>query len=165
VLQEFYAQASSTSFVQVEHKALRNEPSTWQGDYQGSQGAGAGVINMLEVVQTDFARLETDTTTGEGTEAKLYQQQKLDMAVSKAKKEKAVEHKGLDLQKNEQELTVKTADLESKKVELSAAEQYYETLKPSCIDAGMSYKERAARREEEIQSLEDALRILDGESL
>jgi len=161
VLQEFYVQASSgesgLDFIQVENQALRNQPSV-------QAGAGAGVIHMLEVVQTDFARLETDTTSGEATEAKLYQEQKQDMAVSKAKKEKALEHKKIDLQKNQQEVTVKTADLESKKVELSAADQYYETLKPSCIDSGMSFKERAARREEEIQSLQDALRILDGES-
>ena len=35
-------------------------------------------------------------------------------------------------------------------------------LKPSCVDAGVSYEDRVARRKEEIASLEEALEILNG---
>ena len=31
---------------------------------------------------------------------------------------------------------------------------YYDKLKPSCVDAGVSYEERVERREAEIQSAE-----------
>ena len=43
--------------------------------------------------------------------------------------------------------------------------RYYEKLKPSCVDAGLSYEERVKMREEEIQSLQEALRILSGEDI
>lgn len=33
-------------------------------------------------------------------------------------------------------------------------------LKPTCIDTGMSYEERVARREDEIESLKKALCVL-----
>ncbi len=39
---------------------------------------------------------------------------------------------------------------------------YYEKLKPSCVASGISYEERVKRREEEIQSLQEALKILTG---
>ena len=32
----------------------------------------------------------------------------------------------------------------------------------SCVDAGVSYEDRVARRKEEIESLQEALRILNG---
>jgi len=56
-------------------------------------------------------------------------------------------------------------DLSSTQTELDAAMQYYEKLKPSCVDSGLSYQERVGRREEEIQSLKEALRILEGEDI
>ena len=35
-----------------------------------------------------------------------------------------------------------------------------EKLKPVCVDSGMTWEERTARREQEISSLKEALRIL-----
>ena len=35
----------------------------------------------------------------------------------------------------------------------------------SCVDAGVSYEDRVARRKEEIESLQEALRILNGEDI
>merc|ERR550537_299010 len=54
-------------------------------------------------------------------------------------------------------------DLATTKEELAAAMDYYEKLKPSCVDAGVSYEERVARRKEEIESLQEALKILSAE--
>merc|ERR1712232_1030635 len=34
-------------------------------------------------------------------------------------------------------------------------------LKPTCVDTGMSYEERVARREDEIESLKKALCVLE----
>ena len=42
---------------------------------------------------------------------------------------------------------------------------YYEKLKPSCVDSGVSYEDRVARRKEEIQSLQEALKILNGDDI
>ena len=42
---------------------------------------------------------------------------------------------------------------------------YFDTRLPSCIDAGVSYDDRVARRKEEIESLQKALRILNGEDV
>ena len=38
-------------------------------------------------------------------------------------------------------------------------------VRRSCVDAGVSYEDRVARRKEEIESLQEALRILNGEDI
>merc|ERR1719230_233387 len=64
VLQEFYAQASSaTAFVQQDPAS--DAPATFSKPYTGMGGSSTGVVGMLEVIQSDFARLETETTTAE----------------------------------------------------------------------------------------------------
>jgi len=60
---------------------------------------------------------------------------------------------------------VKSQDLEGTQKELDAALAYFDKLKPSCVDAGVSYEGRVTRRKEEIQSLQEALRILNGEDI
>ena len=41
-----------------------------------------------------------------------------------------------------------------------AALDELDKLKPVCVDSGMTWEERTARREQEISSLKEALRIL-----
>merc|ERR1712050_101268 len=88
-----------------------------------------------------------------------------DSKVDKEAKTKDIEHKTAKKQDEEQALTVKREDLEGTQKELDAALAYFDKLKPSCVDAGVSYEDRVSRRKEEIESLQEALRILNGEDL
>merc|ERR1719231_1747487 len=51
-------------------------------------------------------------------------------------------------------------DMESQTELLITAIEELIELQPACIDTGMSYEERVARREQEIESLKKALCIL-----
>jgi len=86
-------------------------------------------------------------------------------AVDKTSKDKEARHKGFKLTRRTRALNQAKNDLEGTQEELDAALAYYDKLKPSCIDTGLSYADRVARRKEEIQSLQEALRILYGEEL
>ena len=69
---------------------------------------------------------------------------------------------GLEPNAQQAEKLARRGELEK---ELAAAMDYYDKLKPSCVDAGVSYEDRVARRKEEIESLQDATKILSGEDL
>jgi len=88
-----------------------------------------------------------------------------DSNVAKAQKQADIESKTGSKQNREQSLEEKRSDLGGTQKELDAALQYYEKLKPSCIDSGISYDDRVARRKEEIDSLQQALQILNGEDV
>mmetsp|Transcript_33679 Transcript_33679/g.71322 ORF Transcript_33679/g.71322 Transcript_33679/m.71322 type:complete len:660 (-) Transcript_33679:58-2037(-) len=160
VLKDFYAKAGeATALVQQEPPEIFDKP------YQGMGGESGGVIGMLEVIQSDFARLETETKAAESQAQAVYDKFTEDSSVDKAAKQKDVEYKSNKKESESEELLEMKADLESTQKELDAALRYYEKLKPSCVDAGVSYEERVARRKEEIESLQEALRILNGEDI
>jgi len=158
VLKEFYAKAAeATSFVQ--------QPEVFDEPYKGMGSENGGVVGMIEVIQSDFARLESETSASEAEAQKQYDEFMSDSSVDKAQKTKDIEHKSGKKQNHEQALQEKKTDLDGTQKELDAALAYYEKLKPSCVDAGVSYEDRVARRKEEIESLQEALRILNGEDI
>merc|ERR1719379_1548905 len=54
ILKEFYAKAATAT-------ALLQEPEIFDKPYKGMQAESGGVIGMLEVIASDFARLESET--------------------------------------------------------------------------------------------------------
>merc|ERR1719388_501665 len=161
VLKEFYEKAAeATALVQV-----KQQPEIFDAPYTGMGGESGGVVGMLEVIQSDFARLETDTKAAEAEAQRQFDEFTSESAVNRASMTKDVEHKTTTKTNNEGALTSKKADLEGTQHELDAALAYYDKLKPSCVDAGVSYDDRVARRKEEIESLQEALRILNGEDI
>jgi len=166
VLQEFYGKAAgATALLQRRQTPDEDLPATWDSAYTGMGGSSKGVIGMLEVIQSDFARLEASTSTDEDQAQREYDTFMEESAVNKAVKEKEARHKGFDLTRTIRALGDNKKELENTQEELTAAMDYYDKLKPSCIDAGVSYGERVEKRKEEIQSLKEALKILEGEDL
>jgi len=158
VLKEFYAKAAeATAFVQ--------QPEIFDAPYKGMQSENGGVVGMLEVIESDFARLESDTKAAEATAQKEYDEFMTDSKVDKSEKSTDIEHKTAKKQDESQALTTKKEDLEGTQKELDAALAYFDKLKPSCVDSGVSYEDRVARRKEEIESLQEALKILNGEDI
>merc|ERR1719409_1874606 len=91
ILKEFYDKAATaTAMVQVQG-GQSPMPETFDEAYTG-QSSG-GVLSMLEVCQSDFARLEADTTSGEDAAAKEYDAFMSDSAVDKATKTATMKHK------------------------------------------------------------------------
>merc|ERR550514_533117 len=161
VLEEFYAKAAdATSLAQMDQpEGISDKP------YTGMGGASGGIIGMLQVIESDFARLETETSSSEEQAEEEYTKFTDDSAQDKAVKNMDLENKGKDKTTAESDLVTTKSDLDATQKELDAALAYYEKLKPSCVDAGLSYEDRVRMREEEIQSLQEALKILSGEAI
>jgi len=155
VLKEFYAKAGeATSLIQSD------APETFSEPYTGMGGESGGVIGMMEVIQSDFARLQAETEAAEEAAKAEYEEFMEDSQVDKATKSKTAEHKTGKKQTKTQELTASEGDLQGTQKELDAANAYFEKLKPDCLDTGASYAERKQQREEELKDLETALNML-----
>merc|ERR1719188_46860 len=129
-------------------------------EYGQQDEASYGVLALLEVVQSDFARLEADTTAAEAASQKAYDEFMIDSKRSKAVKDRKIEMNNADKAAAEAKLSTDIADLKATQDELLAADRYHGKLVPQCIDQGMTFDERTAARAEEIASLKKALEIL-----
>merc|ERR1712038_659281 len=79
VLKEFYAKAGeATALLQ------QPAPEIFDSPYKGMQAENGGVVGMLEVIESDFARLEADTKAAEATAQKQYDTFMTDSKVDKA---------------------------------------------------------------------------------
>merc|ERR1712130_57863 len=120
VLKEFYEKAGdATAFVQQQPES----PEIFDKPYQGMGGESGGVVGMLEVIQSDFARLEADTSAAEATAQKEYDGFMTDSKVDKEAKSTDIEHKTAKKQDQNQALVVNKEDLEGTQKELEAARQ------------------------------------------
>jgi len=164
VLKVFYAKAS-TATAMVQQPAMGDAPVTFDGAYTGMQSSSGGVLGMLEVIESDFARLAAETTTSEDEAAREFEAFSEASATDKKSKESEARHKGFELVRATRALGQAKKDLEATQGELTAALNYYDKLKPTCIGETADFGERTAMREEEVQSLKEALRILDGEEM
>jgi len=120
---------------------------------------------MLEVCQSDFERLDAETSASETASAKEYDEFMTDAKDDSETKDTSRKTKVTTKIDKEGALARTEKDLKSVSEELAAANEYYEKLKPTCIDPGESYEERVARRKAEIEGLKEALKILNGESV
>jgi len=160
VLKEFYAKAAgATALTQVRKGVDDDMPETFDKPFTGMGGEG-GILGMLEVILSDFQRLEAETTQNETQSDAEFETFSNDSAMDKAVKSQEVKNKEGLRQKTDSNAQQAKSDLQATQEELDAALAYYEKLKPSCVDAGLSYEDRVRQREEEMQSLKEALTIL-----
>lgn len=189
VLKDFYGKATgATAFLQGQAQGVPMGSEEWKalGDpdlegtvdkghktgmqtfgatYTGQQTAVGGVLALLEVIASDFALLKADTEGAEAAAQEMYESFMAEAKKNLAVKEKKVQMNKADQTEAEAKLQMDTKDLKSTQDQLLAAERYWETLEPQCIDQGVSFEERAKARQEEIKSLKEALQILSGDDL
>jgi len=151
VLKDFYSKQGGAFVQQVPEM----EPYSGQGSSSG------GVIGMLEVIQSDFARVETDTRASETQAAAEYKSFMADS--NKALKSKHDSEFKLGLKKDEAEFAKEQFEknLAASSKQLAMANAYYGELKPQCIQVHVSFEERAAMRQDEIKALQEAYKIMD----
>jgi len=133
--------------------------------HEAATGAGAGIIGLLEVVESDFTKTLMEIETTEQTSAAEYDRQSKENEILKATMEQDVKYKTKESTELDESIGEATSDRASVQEELDAVMEYYEKLKNRCIAKPMSYEERASRREAEIAGLKQALEILNGESV
>merc|ERR1719265_1465012 len=150
VLKEFYA--SQGSFLQQVPEMAA---------YKGMSSAKGGVVGMLEVIVSDFARLYADTKAAEEAAATEYDAFMKDATQSKKAKHDLEFKTSLAKDKAEFESGEMSKDLDATQSELDKALEYQQYLKPVCLEVHVSYEERVAARKQEIAALKEAYEVLD----
>mmetsp|Transcript_37692 Transcript_37692/g.117479 ORF Transcript_37692/g.117479 Transcript_37692/m.117479 type:complete len:691 (+) Transcript_37692:38-2110(+) len=143
VLREYYAQDSNTA----------------------STGAGAGIIGLLEVVESDFSKSLTEMRAEESTSAAAYDQETKENEIEKTTKEQDVKHKSKEVAGLEKELTEAEGDKSMERSELEATLESLRMLEKQCVAQPATFEERKARFEAELAGLRQALAVLDGEAV
>merc|ERR1719253_855589 len=167
VLKEFYGSAEKLAMVQGQEGAALKEQMKQAAlpTYRGNQDSSTGIFGMLEVVLSDFARLESETSTAEDTQQSAYDKMMDEANEDVAVKETEMNHKTNKRDQANDSINSLKKNLKMTQGELDAALDYYSQLKAECVDTGLSYEDRKRMREEEIVSLQEALKMLNGEDI
>jgi hypothetical protein len=165
VLQSFY---SGSSLIQMSShtKALsKTRTKTENEDADGAKGNGDAanvIIGVLEVAQEDFTNMLAEVQATEDEAAKAYDKLATENKISKASKQAESKGKTSELKSVANSVTMAKEDQSSTSQELDAVLAYLDKLKPECESKAMSYEEKKAAREAEIEGLKEALNILSG---
>merc|ERR1719171_3386814 len=120
--------------------------------------AGGSIISILEMSQEDFT-----TLLAEAVES--YEKLTQENAVARASKEAEAKAAASELKSLKVTIENSKEDKASTTAELDAIIAYIEKLKPQCESKVMSYAERKAAREAEIEGLKNALQIIEGKGM
>merc|ERR1719359_2402741 len=148
--------------VKLALKVLNEYYSKEGKDHGAAEGAGSGIIGLLEVCESDFTKGLAEMTAAEESAVKEYERQTKENEITKATKDQDVKYKTKEFKGLDKETAEATADRAGVQEELDAVNEYYAGLKERCIAKPESYADRKKRREEEIAGLKDALSTLDG---
>merc|ERR1719393_959122 len=163
ILSKFYKTAAkNTVELQVAGPADDAPETGFKGGeaYTGAQGTAGGILGMLDVIKSDFERTISETEKAEAQAEKDFLEFMTVSGQSLAEKQTAEEEKTRQKDEAEEKLAAADESMQSQTALLQKSLEELLELQPVCIDTGMSYEDRVALREEELEALKKALCIL-----
>jgi hypothetical protein len=165
-LKEYYGGAAAAALVQSgegDGDVMQQPPLPEK--HEKASGAGGGIIDILEVVEADFAKNLAAEETQEADAAATYDKTTQENKVTAALKEQDVKYKTGEFKGLDKSIAELSSDKETANTEQTAVLEYYAKIKDRCIAKAETYEEQKRRREAEIAGLKEALSILSGEAL
>jgi len=163
ILKKFYATVAKEKVEFVQQGPADDAPDAGFKNfesYNGAQAENGGIVGMLEVIQSDFERTISETEKAEAQAEQDHLKFMTETGVSLAEKETAHQQKTSENEAAKEKLADADENMKSQAEILRGAVKELLDLKPVCVDTGMSYEERVARREDEIAALKKADCIL-----
>merc|ERR1719326_2887537 len=159
VLSEYYGKSLIQVKAAMKKKAESKQPSF--GSKTGGDTAST-ILSILEVSAEDFTKLLAETEASEAEAQTTYEKLTDDNKVSKASKLAEIRGKQSEIKSLSVALSHHNEDYKGVEKEYGAVMDYLDKLKPECETKVMSYAEKKARREAEIEGLKEALGIIEG---
>eukprot|EP00429_Kryptoperidinium_foliaceum_P085072 CAMPEP_0176201012 /NCGR_PEP_ID=MMETSP0121_2-20121125/9350_1 /TAXON_ID=160619 /ORGANISM="Kryptoperidinium foliaceum, Strain CCMP 1326" /LENGTH=733 /DNA_ID=CAMNT_0017539883 /DNA_START=85 /DNA_END=2283 /DNA_ORIENTATION=- len=163
LLREYYGAGAAALVQDDKPGAFMQQPAAPE-KHDRASGAGTGIIGILEVVESDFAKNLAQEEQQEADAESEYQKVTQENKITKATKEQDVKYKTQEFKSLDKTLSELSSDRESTNAELAAVLEYDAKIKERCIAKPESYEERRARRQAEIEGLKSALRTLEEET-
>jgi tetratricopeptide (TPR) repeat protein len=159
VLKEFYEKAGQATALVQQQKS--DQPAIFDSPYKGMGGESGGVVGMLEVIASDFAKLEAETKSEEETSVSEFEKLLKDSKSNKIQMTTDIKHKKESTTDSKARISEKGSEFDMEEQALNASLAEYDALKEECLNTGLDYEEEKKRREETIESLQKALTMLN----
>jgi chromosome segregation ATPase len=151
--------------VKLALKVLNEYYAKADKSHGAAEGAGGGIIGLLEVCESDFTKGLAEMTATEQSSVAEYDRLSKENDISKAMKNQDVKYKVKDSKGLDKDTAEANADRATVQEELDAVNDYYKGIKARCVAKAESYSDKKQRREDEIAGLKEALSILDGQAV
>jgi len=129
-----------------------------------ADGAGGGIIALLEVVESDFTQGLADMTSEEDIAQAAYEQETKDNEIEKVTKEQDVKYKTKESTELDKTVAETRSDRKGVQEELDAVLMYLKKIEEECVAKAETFRQRKARFEAELSGLKEALRVLEDET-
>jgi chromosome segregation ATPase len=161
VLKDYYQ--GSSALLQGGFDAFMQQPAKPEKHVKAA-GAGGSIIDILEVVESDFTKNLAAEETQEEDAITVYEKTTQENKLATAAKSQDVKYKTQEFKALDKSIAELSGERDTTSTELSAVLEYYAKLKERCIAKPETYEARKARREAEIEGLKQALEILENET-
>mmetsp|Transcript_15085 Transcript_15085/g.33944 ORF Transcript_15085/g.33944 Transcript_15085/m.33944 type:complete len:698 (-) Transcript_15085:39-2132(-) len=151
ILSEYYGK---------EEPALVQQPEM-PDFFKPAAGAGGSIVEILEVIESDFTKSLAEATLTEESAQTGYDKMTQENKITKVTKEQDVKYKSQEAAGLDKAVAEHSTDREGLQTELSAVLEYSEKLVDECVAKPETYEDRKARRAAEINGLKEALTYLE----
>jgi chromosome segregation ATPase len=151
--------------VKMALKVLRDYYAQDDKSHDSADGAGSGIIGLLEVCESDFSKGLAELIANEEAAVAEYDTATKENEIEKATKEQDAKYKTKEYVGLDKGIAEAKADKTGVNEELSAVMEYFAGIKKECIAKPEPYEEKVKRRNKEIAGLKEALEILEGEAV
>merc|ERR1740123_2888165 len=132
--------------------------------HSAAEGAGNGIISLLEVCESDFTRDLARAISDEESAVSEYEVVSKQNEIEKTAKMQSMAYKSKESKSLDADSSELSSDRSNVQAELDATEETLAKLGEQCIDKAETYAARKARHAAEIAGLREALSILENET-
>lgn len=136
-------------------------PEVFAGEYEGAQDDAKGILGMLEVCKSDFEHVKEETETAEENSADEHEDFVKETDESVEEKEELKEDREGEIKELKADIVLGEEDLEKAKTRSGGATTALEKMRELCDLDGEPAGDRQKSRLAEIDSLKEAMDILD----
>jgi len=129
-----------------------------------AEGAGAGIISLLEVCESDFSKDLAEIVSNEETSASAYDRASKENEIETTTKTQDVKYKTQETVSLDKAVAEASSDRSGVQEELDAILDFLSKLRSRCVAKAETYAEKKSRRDAEIAGLKQALDILSNEA-